>query len=148
MAASTRLLATRALASACAALALPSAASAARSGVTIHLFVGDSLKGFVFSRKPRKCADGRTVNLSRQKGKKQNPKRDIKVAKTQAARRSNGKYRWELTLHRPRPGGRWNCALPLSLQARRSAVSALPGLPEGLQARQPWRARLQGLRHR
>jgi hypothetical protein len=100
----TKVLITLALVGAGAVLTLPSAASAVRSGVTIHLFVGDTLKGFVFSPKPRQCADGRTVNLFRQKGKKQNPKRDIKVAKTQAARRSNGKYRWEVSLHRPRPG--------------------------------------------
>ena len=69
---------------------MPSMASAARSGVTIHLFIDHALKGFVFSPKPRECAEGRTVRIFRQKGKKENPKRDIKVAKTGAARRSNG----------------------------------------------------------
>jgi hypothetical protein len=99
-----KVLATFALAGACALLGLPSAASAARSGVTMHLFVGDDVKGFVFSPKPRKCADGRTVRVFRQKGKQENPKRDVKVAKAQAARRANGKYKWEVGLDRPRPG--------------------------------------------
>jgi hypothetical protein len=66
-----KLLMTLALAGACVVLALPSMASAARSGVSIHLFIDDALKGFVFSPKPRECAEGRTVRIFRQKGKKE-----------------------------------------------------------------------------
>jgi hypothetical protein len=98
-------LVTLALASTCAVLALPTTASAAaRSGVTIHNFIADGLKGFVFSPKPAKCADGRTVKVFRQTGKAPNPKRDIKVAKTNASADGHGKYKWKVGLHRPRPG--------------------------------------------
>jgi hypothetical protein len=96
---------TLALAGTCAVLALPSiAAGAARSGVTIHNYRGDGFKGSVFSPKPRQCARTRTVRVFRQKGKEENPKRDIKVAKTAPHRRAGDKYRWELYPDRPRPG--------------------------------------------
>jgi hypothetical protein len=86
-------------------LALPGAASAkTRSGVTIHNLLGDQLKGFVFSPKPHQCADGRPVKVFRQRGGGQNPNRDVKVGGTYASARGNGKYRWELSLHRPSPG--------------------------------------------
>jgi hypothetical protein len=104
----SKVLATFAFAGACALLVLPSAASAAPSGapsgVTIHLRTGDELKGFVFSQKPNKCADGRTVKVFREKGKGQNPDRDAQVGKTQASKRGSGKYRWIVDLNRPRPG--------------------------------------------
>jgi hypothetical protein len=100
----TKLLATLALAGACSALALPSAAGAAPSGVTLHLDRGGTFKGFVFSPKPRKCADGRTVELYRQRGGGQHPKRDVKVAKSQAQSYSHGRFKWTLYPSRPRPG--------------------------------------------
>jgi len=78
--------------------------SATPSGVTIHLRVSDNFKGYVFSPKPGQCADGRTVKLLRQKGSGQHPNRDLKVAKTQATRNSNGKYRWIVLPPHPRPG--------------------------------------------
>ena len=105
MGARAKVFVTLALAGTCGVLALPSAASAARSGVTIHNLIGDGFKGYVFSPKPRQCARDRTVRVFRQKGKKQNPKRDIKVAKTAPARKAaGGKYRWSAAPHRPRPG--------------------------------------------
>jgi hypothetical protein len=100
-----KLLATLAVASACGLLALPTTASAAaRSGVTIHLRVSDNFKGYVFSPKPIKCADTRTVKLLRQRGDAQHPQRDAEVAKTQATENSNGKYRWIADPPHPRPG--------------------------------------------
>ncbi len=97
-----KILATIALASACGALALPSMASAARSGVTIHLYTR-FFHGYVFSPNPSQCAKGRAVKLFRQKGKTQNPKRDVKVAKTQAYRYAGGRFRWT-TREPTRPG--------------------------------------------
>jgi hypothetical protein len=97
-----KVFATLALAGACGVLALPSMAGAAtRSGVTIHHYQGSSLEGFVFSPKPRQCANARTVKLFRQTGKKQNPKRDTKLAKTSSYRNSGGHYKWQMHL---RPG--------------------------------------------
>ena len=104
MGAKAKVFVTLALAGACGVLALPSAAGAAPSGVTIHLRIGDQFKGFVFSPKPSQCAENRRVKLFRQKGKQPNPKRDVKVATTQASKRGNGKYRWIVDLRRPRPG--------------------------------------------
>ena len=105
MGAKAKVFVTLALAGTCAVLALPSiAAGAARSGVTIHNYRGDGFKGSVFSPKPRQCARTRTVRVFRQKGKEENPKRDIKVAKTAPHRRAGDKYRWELYPDRPRPG--------------------------------------------
>jgi hypothetical protein len=105
----TKILGMLALAGTFTALALPGtpsagAASAARSGVTIHLFIGDAVKGYVFSPKLGECAEGRAVRVFRQKGKRVNPRRDIKVAKTRATQSANGGYRWEVGLDRPRPG--------------------------------------------
>ena len=102
----TKLLATLALAGACGALAVPSTASAARTGITIHQRVSDNFKGYVFSPKPAQCADGRTVRLLRQKGKMQHPNRDVEVAETQATRNSNGKYRWFANPPHP-PSGKY-----------------------------------------
>ena len=99
----TKLLATLALAGACGALALPSAASAKTpSGVTLHAFQNSGFRGFVFSPKPAKCADGRRVELFKEKGKKQNPKRDRKVAQAKAFK-SFDKYKWEAS-YRLHPG--------------------------------------------
>jgi hypothetical protein len=98
---------TLALTGACAVLALPSiAAGAARSGVTIHSLPGVAFKGYVFSPKPRQCARNRTVRVFRQKGKKQNRKRDIKVAKTTSAFtfRRRQRYKWETASRQFRPG--------------------------------------------
>lgn len=111
----TKLLASLAVAGACALLALPSMASAARSGVTIHLFQGSAFEGFVFSPKPGKCADGRRVRLFKEKGKGQNPKRDKRVAQTHAFKNSGGKYRWRALHYDPHPG---------KFYARVSATSA------------------------
>jgi hypothetical protein len=100
----TKVLATLALAGACGVLAVPSMASAARSGVTIHLYQGAGFEGFVFSPKPGQCADGRTVKVFKQTGKGQNPKRDKRVARTHAFKNSGGKYRWHALHHQPHPG--------------------------------------------
>jgi hypothetical protein len=111
----TKALATFALAGACGMLALPSMASAARSGVTIHLFQGSRFEGFVFSPKPGQCADGRRVRLFKEKGKGQNPKRDKRVAQTHAFKNSGGKYRWRALHYDPHSG---------KFYARVSATSA------------------------
>ncbi len=121
----TKVLITLAVVGAGAVLALPSAASAATpSGVTIHNLVGDQFKGFVFSPKPRECAEDRTVEVFRQTGKKQDPSRDVKAAKTVATRRGSGKYRWIVDPKRPRPGKYYArvSATPLArpITARRS----------------------------
>lgn len=98
-----KILVTMALVGACGALALPSAAGAAvRSGVTIHTLHG--YEGFVFSPKPRKCADGRKVELFKQKGKEQHPKRDVKVDHAQSFENSAGKFRWEAHHYGLHPG--------------------------------------------
>jgi hypothetical protein len=104
MGAKAKVFVTLALAGACGLLALPSMASAAPSGVTIHLGVGNTFKGFVFSPKPRQCAQYRRAKLYRQRGKGQHPKRDAKVAKTAAQPYSDGRYKWRLIPSRPRPG--------------------------------------------
>ena len=107
MGAKAKVFVTLALAGACAMLALPSiAAGAARSGVTIHSLPGVAFKGYVFSPKPRQCARNRTVRVFRQKGKKQNRKRDIKVAKTTSAFtfRRRQRYKWETASRQFRPG--------------------------------------------
>jgi hypothetical protein len=106
MGAKAKLLVTLAVAGICGMLALPSVASAAaRSAVTIHNPVGDNFKGFVFSPRPDQCADARTVKLFRQIGKGQDPKRDVKVARTYTSGRSpSGKHKWLASLRRPRPG--------------------------------------------
>ena len=100
----TRLLAAFALAGACGALALPSVASAARSGVTLHLDGDGTFKGFVFSPKPGQCADGRRVELYRQRGREQHPNRDVKVAKSLAQSYSHGRFKWTAHPLHPRPG--------------------------------------------
>ena len=93
----TRVLTALAVVGAGAALALPGAAIAkTRSGVTAHAPSG-GWRGFVFSPKPRKCADGRTVQLFKEKGKGQHPKRDRKVYETKAFKDKAGKYRWNST---------------------------------------------------
>ena len=94
----TKILVTLALAGACAGLALPSMAGAAPSGVTIHFRQPNKFVGFVFSPKPRKCAADRWVRLFRQKGKKQNRKRDVFIQAKHASKAPNGKYKW--TVHR------------------------------------------------
>jgi hypothetical protein len=100
----TKILITLALASACGALALPSAASAKTpSGVTLHALPNSGFRGFVFSPKARKCADGRTVMLFKQKGKKQNAKRDVKKDQAKAFK-SSGKYKWKASGYDLHPG--------------------------------------------
>ncbi len=100
----TKLLATVALAGACGALALPSAASAKTpSGVTLHAFQNSGFRGFVFSPKPAKCADGRRVELFKEKGKKQNPQRDRKVDQATASK-SFDKYKWKTRSYDLHPG--------------------------------------------
>ena len=98
-----KVLATFALAGACAVLALPSMASAAPSGVTIHLTQG-RVHGFVFS--PRPSCRTRRVKLIEQKGRHRNHKRDRVVAKTTSfpSARDNGKYKWIVDRRPPRPG--------------------------------------------
>jgi hypothetical protein len=98
-----KLLATLALAGVCGALSLPSVASAAHTGVTIHLY-RSGLKGFVFSPKPGQCAVARTVELYRQKGKGQHPKRDVKVAKTVTESYTRNRGKWTLPTTVLRPG--------------------------------------------
>jgi hypothetical protein len=104
----TKGLITFALAGACAVLALPSVAGAAQSGVTIKgataIQRGGGFEGWVYSPKPGKCADGRTVKLFKQKGKKPNPKQDKKVDTAQAQKKANGKYKWEMRHYGPQPG--------------------------------------------
>lgn len=95
---------TLALAGTCGGFALPSMASATPSGVTIHLDRGGTFKGFVFSPKPGQCAEGRTVELYRQKGKRQHPKRDVKVGNTEAQSYTHGRFKWVLYPSHPRPG--------------------------------------------
>jgi hypothetical protein len=93
-----------ALAGVCALLVSASAASAATpSGVTIH-FHHQRFVGFVFSPKPRQCAQDRFVSLYRQEGRKQHPKRDdrLRIARAKGPT-SNGKYKWRLP-GRGRPG--------------------------------------------
>lgn len=103
----------------------------ARSGVTIHLRVRDNFKGYVFSPKPNQCADGRTVRLMRQKGRKQHPQRDVKVAKTQATRNSNGKYRWIVLPPHPRPGKYYaRASATTSCQADNSKTIRLAARPK------------------
>jgi hypothetical protein len=103
MGTTTKLLTTLALVGAGAVLGLPTMASAAtRSGVTIHPHYG--FEGFVFSPKPGICADGRTVNLFKEKGKKPNPKRDVKVDQSTAFKNSADKYRWEARSYGLHPG--------------------------------------------
>jgi len=87
-----------------AVLALPPTASAkTRSGVTAHAPSG-GWRGFVFSPKPATCADGRTVQLFKEKGKGQNPKRDHKVAQTKAFKDKAGRYRWNSLRYGLHPG--------------------------------------------
>jgi hypothetical protein len=99
-----KLFTTLALAGACGTLVLPGMASAAPSGVTLHLDRGGTFKGFVFSPKPGACADGRTVKLFRKLGKGKHPKRDNKVAETQAQSYSHGRFKWAVVPSRPHPG--------------------------------------------
>lgn len=84
--------------------AAANAVGAARSGVTIHIYQHNFFKGFVFSPKPRQCAEGRTVKLFKQAGRRQNPKRDHRIATTHASLTSRGKYRWDVRHYRPGPG--------------------------------------------
>jgi hypothetical protein len=106
MGAKAKIFVTLALMGACGAFALPSVAGAARSGVTIHHYYGGGVVGQVFSQKPERCASLRKVQLFRQTGKKQNPRRDTKVGKAHASGRAsdNGGYGWEVQYHRARPG--------------------------------------------
>jgi hypothetical protein len=114
--AGTKILATLAFVGVGAVLALPSAAGAAApSGVTLHADLG-GFRGFVFSPKPGKCADGRLVKLFKEKGKKPNPKRDVVKDKGHAFEQ-NGKYKWL-------PSARGYDLHPGRFYAR---VSAIPG---------------------
>jgi hypothetical protein len=108
-----KLVTTFAVAGACAAVALPSMASAAPSGVTMHLYRVGPLKGFVFSPKPGLCAEGRTVKLYREKGKGQHPKRDATVAKTQA-QSYHGRFKWTMSTSGLRPGN-YYARVPLTV---------------------------------
>jgi hypothetical protein len=91
-----------ALAGVWAVLALPDLASAAPSGVTIHLTQG-RFHGFVFS--PRRSCHTRTVKLIKQKGRHRNLKRDRVMAKTTSflSARQSGKYKWIVDKRVPRP---------------------------------------------
>jgi hypothetical protein len=96
----TKLLAMLAVAGACGLFALPSTAgAAARSGVTIHEKGGGGFKGFVFSPKPGKCADGRMVSLLK---KTENGAERLEV--THASKDSDGRYRWRASEFPLRPG--------------------------------------------
>jgi len=103
-----RLLITLALAGACAVLAVPGTASAARSGVTIKsaraIERGAGFEGWVFSPKPAQCALDRRVKLFKQRGRKQDPKRDRKVDTAQAEAKGDGRYKWEAHHYRAQPG--------------------------------------------
>jgi hypothetical protein len=105
----TKLLAALALAGACGALAVPSVAGAARTGVTIHQH-RDSLYGYVFSPKPDQCAKGRKVRLLKQKGKHKHPSRDRRIASTSAHEVTSGphkgKFKWEIEIQSSFGNGR------------------------------------------
>ena len=97
-----------AVAAVCGLLALPGVVGAARSGaaqsgVTIHLLKVGAFYGYVFSSNPGQCANDRTVELFKQKGKSQNPGRDKAVSRTRSHTNNGRRYRWSVG-YRPRPG--------------------------------------------
>jgi hypothetical protein len=100
----TKLLATLAVAGACGALAPPSMAGVASTGVTLHLDRVGTFRGSVVSNKPHRCGDGRKVKLYRQKGTEQHPNRDIKVGESQAQNAGHHRFKWALIPSRPRAG--------------------------------------------
>jgi hypothetical protein len=96
-----KVLTTLALVGAGAVLALPSAASAARTGVTIHHKNRFQFYGFVFSPKPHRCARERTVRLFKQRGKTQDTRRDFRVSAQGTFNTDRGRYRWHANTHEP-----------------------------------------------
>ena len=89
-----KILATFALASACALLAVPSIAATTPSGVTIHHRGNHFLFGYVFSPTPRQSAKDRRVRVFRQIGRTQNRRRDPRVGEEPTKKMNSGKYRW------------------------------------------------------
>jgi hypothetical protein len=96
-----KVLTTLALVGAGAVLALASAASAARTGVTIHHKGRFHFYGFVFSPKPHRCAKGRTVRLFKQRGKTQDTRRDFRVSAQATVKSGRGRYRWTKNTEKP-----------------------------------------------
>ena len=90
----TKVLATLALVGAGAVLAVPSIAATTPSGVTIHHRGHHFVFGYVFSAKPRQCAEDRRVRVFRQTGKEQNRPQDRAVGEEPTKKMNSGKYRW------------------------------------------------------
>ena len=89
-----------AVAAACCGTAAASASGAVRSGVTIHVKDVEQgtgtihrLYGYVFSQRPRRCANHRSIGVFRQKGKKPDPRTDARIDYYQS-RRVHGRYKW------------------------------------------------------
>jgi hypothetical protein len=96
-----------AVAAVCCGFAATDASGATPSGVTIHVKhavwnpPNHRFYGYVFSRDPKRCADGRTVKVFKQRGRKPRPKSDTLVGR-RVAFKSGGKYRWALGTPRDR----------------------------------------------
>ena len=95
-----RILAVVAATAVCFGVAATDASAAIPSGITIHVKDVDTgsatihrLYGYVFSQRPRKCANHRSVGVFRQKGKKPDPRTDARIDYYQS-RRVHGKYKW------------------------------------------------------
>jgi len=82
-----------ALAVSAAAFVAPNAVGApGATTVTIKAQNGD-FSGTISSPRPRKCADGRTVNVFKQKGKTQHPATDKKIA-SDTSSLNGDRYGW------------------------------------------------------
>src|SRR3954447_8297947 len=97
-----------AVAAVCCDFATTGASGATPSGVTIHVRHIDTqsgtihrLYGYVFSERPKSCANHRSVGVFRQRGENPDPRTDARIDYYQS-RKVGGKYKWRATEPRER----------------------------------------------
>jgi hypothetical protein len=97
-----------AVAAVCCGIAATDAPGATPSGVTIHVKdiqqgsgVTHRLYGYVFSQRPKKCANVRSVGVFRQRGKNPDPRTDARIDYYQT-HKVGGRAKWRATEPRER----------------------------------------------
>src|SRR5215208_4184967 len=94
-----------AVAAVCCALAATGASGAIPSGVTIHVkhinTQSGRLYGYVFSQRPNRCANHRSVGVFKQRGASPHPRTDVRVAYN-VPRKIGDRYKWQTTSPRKR----------------------------------------------
>jgi hypothetical protein len=83
-----------ALAVVCCGFAAADASSAIQSEVTIRYKRSKGLYGFVLSPHPKRCTKDRFVRVFKQRGGKQNRRRDTNIANFLPDKAADGNYEW------------------------------------------------------